>query len=131
MITCTNAGKFYRRPETLFPGDASLRQGHGQTALGTIVRAADQSGADEGKHRPLDGAFPGVIQPRRPARLAAVDDLQEMAAAEVIRPAQVADEQDHVARRLEKLRRHVRRVLDQADHAAVGVGSTTPAGLSL
>ena len=55
------------------------------------------------------------VEPRRPARDAAVHDLQVLAAAEVV--AGRAEQVDRVALGAERAAQHLRRVLEQADHA--------------
>ena len=78
------------------------------------MRAFHKPGANQLAHGILHRQLAFDIEPRRQPFLAAMTDFQEMARAHFV--ADLADENDRVAFRFEKLRRDVRLVINQSHH---------------
>ncbi len=84
-------------------------------AFRKIVGALDEPLANDLAYAIVQSLLRGVVEARREAGLLAEHHLEVMRAADLV--AEIYREQDHVARRLEGLRRHVLLVRDLADHA--------------
>ncbi len=76
--------------------------------------ASDEARTDQIAHGILHGQFARNVEPGRHAFLAAMADFQKMGRTHFI--SDFADEDDHIAGTLEKLRCDVQFVFDQADH---------------
>ena len=115
--------------------ETTFRQRDGQSAFGAIVRALDETCADQFANGILHSEFARDVEcgADRPSlrRGKLSENASRQRRVHRVRSPICADEDDDVAGVLEELRRDVPFVLDQADHRDVGVGSTTPAGLSL
>src|SRR5439155_1511470 len=100
--------------EEAFGIEATFRERHREAAFGAIVRASYETGADQIADSVLHREFALNVETWRQASLAAMTDFQETRCAKLIRV--FTDEDYHIARGLEPLRRDMRLVIDQTNH---------------
>ena len=110
----------HRGTELDFSGHARFGEGNGEAALGAIVGALHQSGADQSPHRILNSEFVVVIELGRRPGFNAVDGEQVMRGAELV--TRFAKENDDISGRFEKLGRDMSGILNDADHSDRGRG---------